>query len=236
MPTGAHGAPPALLWWALLGHLAVRTQGSATQLVPPGWASSSLTLLLCGFCRVLGAALLSRRLCLFFCGPLLALGLFALFLSCGPRLARYQMLSVISSAICCTAPILMSVYVILYALLTPSTASTAVALFNILRFPMTMFWTTVTPAVEANVAIRRLQYPRSKDCGATRGCFERSHGAHGFFLRVTHHTHHHNNTRRRRQRETEKEKTRRDRQRRQDERQEKMKDNDNSTCGAELSF
>ena len=54
---------------------AARTQGPATQLVPPGWASSSLTLLVCGFCRVLGAARLFLRLCFLVraCVALLAL-------------------------------------------------------------------------------------------------------------------------------------------------------------------
>ena len=42
-PSGVPGAPPALLRCFLLRRLAVCTQGPATQLVPPGWASSSST-------------------------------------------------------------------------------------------------------------------------------------------------------------------------------------------------
>ena len=47
---------------SLLRLLAVRIQGPAAQLVSPGWASSSLSLLRCVFGLVLGVTLLSQRL------------------------------------------------------------------------------------------------------------------------------------------------------------------------------
>ena len=48
---------------SLLRPLAARLQGPATQLVPPGWASSSLTVLRRVPCHAPGVALLSRRCC-----------------------------------------------------------------------------------------------------------------------------------------------------------------------------
>ncbi|CAJ1373645.1 unnamed protein product [Effrenium voratum] len=78
------------------------------------------------------------------------------------QLRKYQILNIISSAMWATAPILtalatFAVYSALYGELTPATAFTAVSLFNVLRFPLTMFPNTVTSAVEAKVALRRLE-------------------------------------------------------------------------------
>lgn len=61
-----------------------------------------------------------------------------------------------------TAPILMSLatfaaYSFLYGDLTPATAFTALSLFNVLRFPLTMFPNTITNSVEANVSVTRLE-------------------------------------------------------------------------------
>ena len=78
------------------------------------------------------------------------------------QLRKYQILNIISSAMWATAPILtalatFAVYSWLYKELTPSTAFTAVALFNVLRFPLTMFPTVITSVVEAKVAVKRLE-------------------------------------------------------------------------------
>eukprot|EP00439_Symbiodinium_sp_Y106_P037690 s1985_g4.t1 len=78
------------------------------------------------------------------------------------QLRKYQILNIISSAMWATAPILtalatFAVYCWLYKELTASTAFTAVALFNVLRFPLTMFPQAITTVVEAKVAIRRLE-------------------------------------------------------------------------------
>ena len=56
---GAPGAPPAPLWCLL----SASSSCTSTQLVPPGWAPSSLALLRRVLCRVPGVALLSRSLC-----------------------------------------------------------------------------------------------------------------------------------------------------------------------------
>ena len=45
----------------------------------------------------------------------------------------------------------------LYGQLTPAVAFTATSLFNVLRFPLTMFPNTITSAVEATVSLRRLE-------------------------------------------------------------------------------
>ena len=78
------------------------------------------------------------------------------------QLRKYQILNIISSAMWSTAPILtalatFAVYSAAYGELTPATAFTAVSLFNVLRFPLTMFPNTVTSAVEANVSVARLE-------------------------------------------------------------------------------
>ena len=78
------------------------------------------------------------------------------------QLRKYQILNIISSAMWSTAPILtalatFAVYSAAYGELTPATAFTAVSLFNVLRFPLTMFPNTVTSAVEANVSVSRLE-------------------------------------------------------------------------------
>lgn len=78
------------------------------------------------------------------------------------QLRKYQILNIVSSAMWYTAPILtalatFAVYSAFYGNLTPATAFTAVSLFNVLRFPLTMFPNTITSAVEANVSVKRLE-------------------------------------------------------------------------------
>lgn len=78
------------------------------------------------------------------------------------QLRKYQILNIVSSAMWATAPILtalatFAVYSAAYGELTPATAFTAVSLFNVLRFPLTMFPNTITSAVEANVSVKRLE-------------------------------------------------------------------------------
>ncbi|CAK9079757.1 ABC transporter C family member 8 (ABC transporter ABCC.8), partial [Durusdinium trenchii] len=78
------------------------------------------------------------------------------------QLRTYQILQIISSAMWATAPILtalatFAVYSASYGELMPATAFTAVSLFNVLRFPLTMFPNTITSAVEANVSVKRLE-------------------------------------------------------------------------------
>eukprot|EP00928_Gymnodinium_smaydae_P039135 TRINITY_DN26803_c0_g3_i1.p1 TRINITY_DN26803_c0_g3~~TRINITY_DN26803_c0_g3_i1.p1 ORF type:complete len:1351 (-),score=174.93 TRINITY_DN26803_c0_g3_i1:204-4199(-) len=77
-------------------------------------------------------------------------------------LRRYQLLNIISSAMWSVAPILtgvatFAVYTTCYGTLSAGTAFSALALFNVLRFPLTMFPNMVTSAVEAGVAIDRIQ-------------------------------------------------------------------------------
>lgn len=97
------------------------------------------------------------------------------------QLRKYQVLNIISSAMWATAPILTALaprfkaseslegsrrrpfqatfafYSWLYGQLTAATAFTATSLFNVLRFPLTMFPNTITSAVEATVSVRRLE-------------------------------------------------------------------------------
>lgn len=82
-----------------------------------------------------------------------------------------------------TAPILtalatFAVYSASYGELMPATAFTAVSLFNVLRFPLTMFPNTITSAVEANVSVKRLEkfLVASEISGRTRSRYERNHG------------------------------------------------------------
>lgn len=77
-------------------------------------------------------------------------------------LRRYQLLNIISSAMWSVAPILtgvgtFAVYTALYGTLEAGVAFSALSLFNVLRFPLTMFPQMITSAVEANVALGRLQ-------------------------------------------------------------------------------
>lgn len=78
------------------------------------------------------------------------------------QLKTYQMMQIISQAVWSTAPIItgvatFGVYTLLHGALAPSTAFTALALFNVLRFPMAMFPNMVTSSVEATVALKRVQ-------------------------------------------------------------------------------
>ncbi|CAK0836931.1 unnamed protein product [Prorocentrum cordatum] len=77
------------------------------------------------------------------------------------QLRKYQILNIVSSAIWSTAPILtgvatFGVYTALYGDLNAATAFTALSLFNVLRFPLTMFPNMVTSAVEATIALQRI--------------------------------------------------------------------------------
>jgi hypothetical protein len=75
-----------------------------------------------------------------------------------------RILNIVSSAMWSTAPILtalatFAVYSAFYGNLTPATAFTAVSLFNVLRFPLTMFPNTITSGlakwgcIKTNLAI-----------------------------------------------------------------------------------
>mmetsp|Transcript_8049 Transcript_8049/g.17997 ORF Transcript_8049/g.17997 Transcript_8049/m.17997 type:complete len:1401 (-) Transcript_8049:232-4434(-) len=79
-------------------------------------------------------------------------------------LRRYQLLDIISRSIWTIAPLLTSiatfaVYIWLNKdhTLTAGVAFSAMSLFNVLRFPLTMFPNMVTSAVEANLAIKRIE-------------------------------------------------------------------------------
>lgn len=79
-------------------------------------------------------------------------------------LRRYQLLDVISKAVWTIAPLLTSigtfgVYVWLQPehTLSAGVAFSAMSLFNVLRFPLTMLPNMITSAVEANLAIKRIE-------------------------------------------------------------------------------
>jgi len=78
------------------------------------------------------------------------------------QLRKYQITNVISSAFAQTAPILTAassfgMYTAIYGDLNAATAFTALALFNVLRFPMAMFPNVVSSTVEASIAINRIE-------------------------------------------------------------------------------
>ena len=74
-----------------------------------------------------------------------------------------RIFNIVSSAMWSTAPILtalatFAVYSAFYGNLTPATAFTAVSLFNVLRFPLTMFPNTITSGLAKECEIVRPKF------------------------------------------------------------------------------
>jgi ABC-type multidrug transport system fused ATPase/permease subunit len=82
---------------------------------------------------------------------------------------KAQLLAAVNSFFVNAVPVLVTVvafgsYTMLGGILTPAKAFTSLSLFAVLRFPLFMFPTLVTAAINANVSLKRLQeLPLAKD-------------------------------------------------------------------------
>lgn len=77
-------------------------------------------------------------------------------------LRQYQRMNILSASMYQVAPILTGVgtlgtYTLLYGQLSAAVAFSALSLFSVLRFPLTVFPNMITSAVEANVALGRIE-------------------------------------------------------------------------------
>lgn len=78
------------------------------------------------------------------------------------HLTKYQIFNILTNTVWAIAPIATSVatltlYTFIYGSLDPSTAFTAMSLFNVLRFPLFVFPNMVSSSLEALVALERIQ-------------------------------------------------------------------------------